>query len=65
MKEKPGPNLPVDSSFHPRSKKRFARCRNKVNSHNHKDIEPIFNRIQNYMTNGIKNAFYHMRIFSQ
>ena len=54
-------NFPVGCSFppFPRSKQRFARYRHNVNF---EDMESIFNYIHNYITDDIKNAFYHIRV---
>ena len=46
----------------PRARQKSARCRNDVNFDNRKDMEFIFNCNHNYVTNDIKNAFYHIRI---
>ena len=63
-KWKADPNLPVGCSFPSflRSKQRRARYRHKDNFDNLKDMESIFNYIHNYITDGIENAFYHIRI---
>ena len=57
------PNLAVECSFPPipRSRQRSARWRNNVNFDNFKDMESTLNCIHNYITDDIKNAFYHTR----
>ena len=58
------PNSPVGSSFppFPRSKQRCVKYRHNVNFDNLKSMESIFNYIQNYITDDIENAFYHIQI---